>query len=525
MRVAEPLLRLFLALLCAYALAGCATLRQDKPREASFAVTADLPGRLAGLAEDLAKDPTASSFRLLETGRSALTTRLALAERVQHSLDLQYYIYRNDVSGRLLTAALLHAADRGVRVRLLLDDMYVGEDEAAIIGLDAHPNVEVRLFNPFLLRGHNPLGRLLEFIGDKERLNRRMHNKLFIADNQFAITGGRNIGDEYFQVEDELAFRDLDVLATGAMVRDMSAAFDAYWNSANAVPAGALPKPKARGQLLDELRDVLEWNLAQIEQDTLFRFIGLDVLGAGEVAEASPWLTGTAEFLFDPPEKAGTEVEMAQLPTTRLFLHGLDARTELLIASPYFVPGQAGVDLLHYLHGRGAQVRILTNSLAANDVAIVHAGYTKYRMPLIQGGMELYELKRDKVPPGLQLRLGGGASRTSLHSKALVFDRETVYVGSMNLDPRSVLLNTEAGLVIHSPPLAERVARLIEEAMAPENSYRVRLQGAAESPGGRLVWIERQNGQDIVHDTEPKTSAWQRFLIEFLSGLPIEGDL
>lgn len=500
-------------------------MREGKPREPSHAVSADLPGRLASLSSQLTQQNPPATFCLLETGRTALTARLALAERAERSLDLQYYIYRNDISGRLLTAALLHAADRGVRVRLLLDDMYVAADEAAIIGLDAHPNVEVRLFNPFRLRGNNPLGRLTEFLGDKDRLNRRMHNKLFVADNQLAITGGRNIGDEYFQVEDELAFRDMDVLAAGKVVQAMSSAFDSYWNSDFAVPAGALPKPQARDRLLAELRETLEWNLAQVEQDTLFRYIGLDVLGSEPAAETSPWLPGAADFLFDPPEKVEAAVAMAELPTTRLLLSGLEARSEFLIASPYFVPGKMGLDVLRYLNGRGAKVRILTNSLAANDVAIVHAGYANYRLPLLLGGIELYELKRHKVTPGLRTRIASGASRTSLHSKALVFDRQTVYIGSMNLDPRSVLINTEAGLVIHSPGLAGRVAELIEEAMSPETSYRVRAQPLDEQATAPLVWIEQRGGQEVRHTVEPQTSAWQRFLIRVLSNLPIEGDL
>jgi len=506
-------------------LAGCATLREGKPQTPSHAVPPDLPGLLADQAKRLGVAADADgSFRILETGRAALTARLALAERARHSLDLQYYIYRNDTSGKLLNGALLRAADRGVRIRLLLDDMYASEDEATIIGLDAHPNVEVRLYNPFRVRGRNPLARAVEFFGSKERLNRRMHNKLFIADNQMAITGGRNIGDEYFQVEDELAFRDLDVIAAGRAVREMSGAFDSFWNSEFAVTARALPKPRSRDLLLAELRETLEWNVAQIEQEILFRFIGLDVLGPGQAAEASPWRGAKATFLFDPPGKAG-DGEITELPTTSLLLHGLNVESELLIASPYFVPGRVGVDLLRHLHNRGARVRILTNSLVANDVAIVHAGYAKYRLPMLLGGIELYELKRHKVTPGLRISLASGTSRTSLHSKAAVFDRKSVYVGSMNLDPRSVLINTEAGLIIHDPVLAERLAALIEEAMSPATSYRVRAQPLSRQSNEPLAWIEQSGTDEIVHTVEPGTSAWQRFLIRLLSSLPIEDDL
>ncbi|MEW5769445.1 MAG: phospholipase D family protein [Pseudomonadota bacterium] len=502
-------------------LAGCATLRERTPQEASWAQEPDPASRLGVLVADLGRPaPGESMFRLLESGRAALVARLALVERAQTSLDLQYYLIHADTSGRLLARAILRAADRGVRVRVLLDDVDTGPHEAAIIGLDAHPNIQIRLFNPFSLRGDNPLGRLAEFLGDG-RLNHRMHNKLFVADNLMAIAGGRNIGDEYFQADSPVAFHDLDVLAAGPVVRRMSDAFDAYWNSHYAVSVRAIPKPDKRERLLQRVREGLERNLSELDQDTLFDYMGLDVLGGLAGDELSPWLPGRAEFISDPPGKVDHALGASQLPLARLLQHGLAVRRELLIASPYFVPGRVGVDLLTYLHGRGVSVRILTNSMAATDVLVVHGGYARYRLPLVLQGIELYELKPVRVPSRFLTRLAGSSSRTSLHSKVLVFDRESTYVGSMNLDPRSLLLNTESGLLIHSPALAERAARHIEREMRPAASYRLRAGPRAEDGRTGLLWQEGETS----HADEPKAGFWLRLLMDILSGMKIEDHL
>lgn len=457
-------------------------------------------------------------FRLLESGRAALVARLAMVERAEKSLDLQYYLFHGDASGKLLAHALLRAADRGVRVRVLLDDVDTGKHEAAIIGLDAHANIQIRLFNPFSLRGDNPLGRAAEFLGDGRRLNRRMHNKLFIADNHLAIAGGRNIGDEYFQADSPVAFHDLDVLAAGSVVGQMSNAFDRYWNSPYAMSVRALPKPDKRERLLARVRTGLERNLAEMEQATLFEYMGLDALAGQAEGELSPWLPGRAEFLSDPPRKVEKFLEASELPLAQLLDKGLAVRKELLIASPYFVPGQVGVDLLTYLHGQGAAVRILTNSLGATDVLVVHAGYARYRLPLVLHGIELYELKPTRVQPRFFNRLAGSSSRTSLHGKVLVFDRCSVYIGSMNLDPRSLLLNTESGLLIHSPELAERAAHFIIREMQPQASYRVRAEARREDGQIGLVWHEG----DTIHAEEPNAGFWLRQMLDLLSGSRLE---
>ncbi|MEW6677143.1 MAG: phospholipase D family protein [Pseudomonadota bacterium] len=477
-----------------------------------------MPDRNSALAQVTASLPQGgageSAFRLLESGRAALMARLALAERAEKSLDLQYYLFYADTSGRLLAQALLRAADRGVRVRLLLDDVDTGRQEAAIIGLDAHPNIHIRLFNPFAVRGDSPLGRAMQFLND-DRLNHRMHNKLFVADGVMAITGGRNIGDEYFQADSPVAFHDLDVLTAGPVVGEMAWAFDAYWNSPYAVSARAIPKPKPdkRTSLLAKVRRNLEQSLAELDQSTLFEYTGLDALAGPAVAdELSAWLPGRGEFLADPPQKVDQSASVAELSLARLLIQGLKVRQELLIASPYFVPGQVGVDLLAYVHGQGARVRLLTNSMAATDVLLVHAGYAPYRMPLLLNGIELYELKPSQVQHRFFRRLAGGSSRTSLHSKVMVFDRQSAYIGSMNLDPRSLLLNTESGLLIHGADLAEAAARFIEAEMTPRASYRLGL--GKRSGEGRTVLTWQDEAQTLFD--EPGAGFLHRLLLDLV---------
>lgn len=509
----HALLRAMGILFMLSAMTGCSMLRTLPPQEPSHAVAPDPQSRLGVVVGSLpVPAPGESMFRLLESGRAALVARLALVERADKTLDLQYYLIHADTSGRLLAQAILRAADRGVRVRVLLDDVDTGKHEAAIIGLDAHPNIQIRLFNPFSVRGDSPLGRAAQFLGDS-RLNHRMHNKLFVADNLMAIAGGRNIGDEYFQADSPVAFRDLDVLAAGPVVGEMSTAFDQYWNSPYAVSVKAIPKPDKRERLLVRVREGLERNLAEVDQGILFEYMGLDAMNGHHAGELSPWLSGHAEFLSDPPHKVDNAARASELPLARLLAKGLAVRQEVLIASPYFVPGRVGVDLLAYLHGRGASVRLLTNSVAATDVLVVHGGYAKYRLPMLLHGIELYELKPTQEQHRFFRRLAGSSSRTSLHSKVMVFDREVVYIGSMNLDPRSLLLNTESGLLIRSPPLAEQAARFIERELQPQASYRVRIIDSPEDGKPVLAW---QDGDRFLME-EPNLGFWARLLLELLS--------
>lgn len=517
-------LRTLLILFLAGLLSACATLRSDVPRVASHALAPDPAAPLGRLAERLAEPQGSPRFRLLESGQAAFAARLALAEKARHSLDLQYYLFHADTAGRLMVDALLRAADRGVRVRVLLDDVDTAESEQAIIALDTHRNIQIRLYNPFTVRGNSPLGRAVEYLNDRDRLNRRMHNKLFLADNQFGITGGRNIGDEYFQVENEVAFRDLDVLALGAPVRSMSAAFDAYWNSVHSIPARAIPFEGPRRLLLRDSRVALAEHRDQVES-RMAAYRSLDALGPDPAPGLGPWSPGQAELLLDDPDKTAGQAPARELPLTRLLRLGQEAKEEVLIASPYFVPGKLGTDFLAQLRKRGVRVRILTNSLAANDVAIVHAGYARYRLPLVLSGVELHELKPVKEAPVARITSVKGSSRASLHSKALVVDRQVAYVGSMNLDPRSALLNTEAGLILRSPELAGQVARYIEADMSRQRSYLVKLDPEGTAEERSLIWLDSQRGKEEIHRQEPGVGLLRKLLIDSLGLLPLEEDL
>ena len=517
-------LRLFLVLILATLLPACATLRTDVPREPSHALAPDPGTPLGRIAGRLVTSEDASSFRLLESGRSALAARLALIHYATRTLDLQYYLFKIDISGQVVVDALLKAADRGVRVRLLLDDIDTAANEQVIIALDTHKNVQVRLYNPFRVRGNAPLGRAFEFLGDKGRLNRRMHNKLFLADNHFGITGGRNIGDEYFQVEHEVTFRDLDVMAAGKLVRDMSKSFDAYWNSAHSVPARAIPYPGKRRQLLAEQRAALDAYRAEV-QPLMENFLDLDALRDPKESGLGPWTAGRGELVDDPPDKTEGAVVPRELPVARLMRMVRDARDDVLISSPYFVPKEKGAEFFADIARKGVSVRILTNSLAANDVSVVHAGYARYRRPLLAAGVELYELKPSKERPGMRVLTSRGSSRASLHTKAMVVDKAQVYVGSMNLDPRSAWLNTETGLLVHCPDLAGQVSRFIEASMTPEQSYRVLIDPDSDGEEGRLVWLDKKGDKVARHTEEPRTNMFSRLLIRLLGAFPIEDEL
>lgn len=528
MRSAQILIRWLGPVLGLLLLASCATLKQDAPRGTPSHALEPVPTAPLGVlaAQHLHATNSASAFRLIDSGQAALAARMALIEQARHSLDIQYYIFRADTSGKLMMDALIRAAERGVRVRLLLDDMYSPDNEPTLIGLDAQPHIQVRLYNPFNVRGNSPLGRFMEFVTGDGRVNRRMHNKLFLADNHFGITGGRNIGDEYFQADETVAFRDLDILAAGPVVRELSAAFDRYWNAERVITTRALPDT---GSTRKELRDALTREVAALREnqsESLSGFQRIDALGPEPGTGWGPWTAGEAEVLIDDPGKTDKGVKRDDLPIHRLLRHGMEARQEVLIASPYFVPGKDGVEWLRQIQGRpGVSVRILTNSLAATDVAVVHAGYSRYRRPLLSEGIQLFELKPRKERLAWGPHLLRGSSRASLHGKAVVFDRQIAYVGSMNLDPRSVVLNTESGLLLRGAAIAGQVAEFIEQAMRPERSYRLALETVDDAAAPVLVWHDQQSNGTQRHRHDPRTGASLRAYIKALSWLPIESEL
>jgi cardiolipin synthase C len=408
----------------------------------------------------------------------------------------------------------MKAADRGVRVRLLVDDPYYKASDSVIAALDAHPNVEIRLFNPLTNRSWS----VLDFIVDFGRVNRRMHNKLMVADNAAAIVGGRNIGDIYYGVNTTANYRDLDVLAVGPVVRDLSGVFDRYWNSASSVPIAAIVERAYGTADLDAILVGLREAIAAadypypIDQD-------LDELaGRGaELLDNLVWARGRT--IADDPEsiasgeESGDVVDFIRWRVAQL-------KEELLVESPYFVLPAGARATVKALHERNVRVRVLTNSLASNDVVPAHSGYAKTRKRLLENGMELYELRADTdaFRPGWSLL--SGRSRAALHTKAMAFDREAVFIGSFNLDPRSAWINTEAGLYIESPELAERLVAYMATGVVPANSYRVLLD-----PNGEIVWETVKDGQTVRYQNEPEAGFRRRFVADLLKLLPIESQL
>jgi putative cardiolipin synthase len=453
-----------------------------------------------------AAHPGLSGVHPLPHGRDAFAARLILIEAAERSIDAQYYIWRDDRTGHIINRALYEAAERGVRVRLLLDDNRTQGLDALLATLDAHPNIEIRLFNPFTLRRL----RLVQYATDFSRVNRRMHNKSLTVDNQVTIIGGRNIGDEYFDApaDGALTFADLDVLAVGPVVADVSRQFDAYWESRSAWPADRLlPPARDAREVLAPRADEDRW--LEVVKHTAF----VQALLAGSLElEWAP-----TRMISDDPAKglgeAGPETLFLQVLTNALGM----PEAELDLVSPYFVPARAGVQTLTSLAANGVRIRVLVNSLEATDVPAVHAGYAKWRKRLLASGIELFEMPLIR-PGSRRNRLAGrfGSSATSVHAKTIAADGRRIFIGSFNLDQRSANLNTELGFVIESASLASRLAGLFDEDL-PEVAYRVQL-----TEDGTLCWTETRDGRQVRHDTEPGTSAWKRGAIRVLSRLPID---
>ena len=450
----------------------------------------------------------------LGEGTDAFAARGVLAAAAERTLDVQYYIWHGDESGYLLFDALWQAAQRNVRVRLLLDDNNTGGLDETLATLDAHPFIEVRLYNPVAQR----TVRALNYLTDFTRVNRRMHNKSFTADNQATVVGGRNIGNEYFGVGVGVEFADLDVLAVGSAVAEVSTAFDRYWNSASAYPARGLVGSAAVGAeqaLTARFAETRAAPAAAAYVEALRTTSLIEQLTSGSLV--FQW--SGARLVVDDPAKTltpETDTDLLMLPKL-LALMGKPTASFNLV-SPYLVPGAKGTEAIAALARRGVQVRILTNSLAATDVGAVHAGYAKRRHALLAAGVKLYEIKPSALAEARSGKKGmGGSSSSSLHAKTFAVDDSRVFVGSFNFDPRSALLNTEMGLVIDNPTLARNVGRMFDEAV-PRAAYEVRL--AAD--GQALEWIERTPQGEVIHTTEPGTSTMRRLGVNLMSVLPIE---
>ena len=500
------------AALCVALLAGCASLPSLEGRTVTTSLTDTGQTRLGQATAPLAREQAGrSGLLLLANGRDAFAARVRLADIAERSLDVQYYIWQNDLTGTLLLGALRRAADRGVRVRLLLDDNGTRSLDAVVRTLVVHRNIEVRLFNPFASRGSRSLESVLDFA----RLNRRMHNKSFTADNQVAIVGGRNVGDAYFGAEAGLLFVDLDVAAIGPVVADVSRDFDAYWASASAYPAERLvaaATPQLMAAVAAEADRIERSPEAAAYAETVARQPLVQQMMARDVV--LDW--AFTHLVSDDPAKGRGDAEDDTFLWARLQRIMKPPTSELVVVSGYFVPGEAGVRYLAGLARSGVKVSVVTNSLEATDVPAVHSGYAKWRPSMLAAGVELWETKRAASPVPVQSRGSGGSSGSSLHAKTFEIDREQVFIGSFNVDPRSRRLNTELGFVIDSPRMATDLSASLPARLA-EGAYRLRSR-----PDGAIQWVEQAEGKEVVHDTEPGTTFWQRFGVGVLSLLPIE---
>jgi len=504
-------------------LTGCASLPENNKQVESFAFT-DTQDTALGIYAQKHKDRAESNedgFILLKSGLDSFVARTALVDKAERSLDVQYYMYKRGLIGQLFTAGIWRAAERGVRVRMLIDDIHMKGLDTMAIAFDHHPNIEIRLFNPF---GRN-VGRSIQYVTGFRTLTRRMHNKSLTADNVATIVGGRNIADEYYDANPAFEFADLDALAVGKVVKEVSNAFDEYWNHSLAYPATTIIEERPSEE---EMREIVEGVLTLSEDQKNSGY--LEALHNSKLAQqlrdnTVKFYWSDAVLLVDSPEKliSSRKAEELHLLTQLIpYFEGLEK--ELIIISPYFIPGARGMKFLRKLTARGIRIKVFTNSLAANDILVTHSGYSVYREDLLRIGVELYEM--DKKPPLSQHEESEGMNtplKSRLHTKAFVLDRKKVFIGTLNFDPRSFFENSEMGLMMDSTEIAERIANIYINDMA-KRSFRVELVNN-EWDEGYLLWHGYKDDKPVTFDIDPYSSFWRRLGAGFLTLLPIESQL
>ena len=504
---------LFLALLVALSLGACTTLPSiNREVIASEAIPLSPSTTLGRIAQSSAPAPELSGFRLMPLGLFSLDARVQLARRAEISLDVQYYHFENDETGRWLLRALRDAAERGVRVRLLLDDLYTGGQDPLWLAFAAHENVQVRLFNPFCCaRDQGQGGRFLASLNEWSRVNHRMHNKLFIADGAMAVIGGRNVANEYYLRSMLENFVDVDAFTAGWIVPPLAILFDRYWNSAPVYPLKAVAKTDLTPP---QLRALFEDWTGPIKTPPPTELPPNDILGYGPIADDLDigrlgLIWGEAYVFADHPDKpfdgsVGGELLETSV-TYNVFEAIRGAHEEVVASSPYFVPGQLSMGMLRELRGRNVKVTVLTNSLASTDEPVVHVGYSQFREELLHMGVDLYELSSSRLKDNKRAFLFG-ASLGRLHAKLVVIDKKRLFIGSMNLDPRSATINTELGAVIDSPQLARELLRIIDIDRL-QSAYRVRLK----ANGSGLEWLSNDGEKEMILTEEPDSTPWLRF--------------
>ena len=492
--------RIISCLLAIVGIAGCVSVPLNAPKTASSALANTENTPLAkSSAEWRAQDPERDGFYSLANGLDALGGRLALMERAERSIDAQYFLMKPDSAGLLFSAAMMEAADRGVRVRFLLDDIFTTVDDRTLSVLNEHPNIDLRLFNPIAREGVG----FFNYIGHFKVANRRMHNKTFTVDNQVAIVGGRNIADEYFELQEDGEFFDFDMFAAGPIVKDISASFDAYWNHELAVPLDVFydePSPAEISEGRDRFREAME----QSGEDIYAEAVNTELMREFDDGSVKPY-SADARVIIDDPQKLLEEISQdQQIVGTEIAAALNSAQEEIIIFTPYFIPGKKGVDSLRAIVDRGVRIVIVTNSLATNNHTSVHSAYSSYRKSAIQAGVELWEARANAA----ELTLDDGTiegGQLTLHTKGILIDRRYTFVGSLNLDPRSVNLNTEMGVMIDSESLANSLAERSLQRI-PEMAYKLELNDR-----NQIRWRAIVDGRQVVEKREPLTTAWRRF--------------
>jgi cardiolipin synthase C len=504
---------LFALMASALLLGACSSLPViDREAIASEAIPLDTKTTLGRIAKSSAPSPDLSGFRLMPLGLFSLDTRVQLARRAEVSLDVQYYHFENDETGRWLLRALRDAAERGVRVRVLIDDLYTGGNDPLWLAFAAHKNVQVRLFNPFCCnRNEGQNGRFLASLNEWSRVNHRMHNKLFIADGAMAVIGGRNVANEYYLRSSKENFVDVDAFTVGWIVPPLQNLFDRYWNSNPVYPLeritrSSVPPERQRANFEEWTGPKNTPPPAELPPN--------DILGYGPIADDLDigrlgLIWGEAYVFADHPDKpfdgeVGGEILETSV-TYNVFEEIRNAKKEVVASSPYFVPGPVSMQMLRELRSRGVAVTVMTNSLASTDEPVVHIGYSHYRPELLGMGVDLYELSSSRLRDNKRPFLSG-KSLGRLHAKLVVIDRTKLFIGSMNLDPRSATINTELGAVINSPPLARELLRVIDIDRL-QSAYRVRLN---PDKSGRLQWMSSDGDKEVILTNEPDSTPWLR---------------
>ncbi len=503
----------FGSLLVAMAITGCATVSLDVEKTASSALTdTDSTSLAKNNADWRAANPGRNAFYPLVQGFDAFGARLALMDHAERSIDAQYFLMKPDAAGLVFSTKLYEAADRGVRVRFLLDDIFTSVDDEMLMLLDEHPNIELRIFNPISRKGLSSLN----YVGNFKLANRRMHNKSFTIDNQVAVVGGRNIAEEYFQLNTSGEFIDFDMLTAGPVVKDISASFDIYWNHELAVPVSAL-YDKDDAERLDARRSEINAAMDESGESIYGKAVDTELMKKFFDGEIEPYFAD-AQMIVDDPKKLLVKVSRDQQIVARAIADALrKAEEEIIIYTPYFIPGKSGMELIDEVRAKGVRIVLFTNSLASNNHTPVHSAYSSYRKRLLKAGVELYEARADAA----QVISDDGNTeleQLTLHTKGIIIDRRYTFVGSLNLDPRSIDINTEMGVMIDSTDLGIVLAENSDKRIA-SIAYRLKLDDR-----NKISWHATIDGQEVVETKEPLTTGWRRFQAWFMKILP-EGQL